>query len=59
MMMMMMMITLPANNFGNMLRTGNGDAFGHVHALFPGLVVIQRIFIVIQSEQGELVQGDL
>jgi len=57
--MMMMMITLPADNFGNMLGAGNGNALGHVHALSPRLVVIQRIFIVIQSEQGELVQGDL
>lgn len=57
--MIMMMITLSADDFGNMLGAGNGDAFGHVHALFPGLVVIQGIFIVIHSEQRELVQGDL
>lgn len=54
-----MMITLSADDFSNVFRAGNGNAFGHVHALSPGLVVIQRIFIVIQTEQRELVQGDL
>lgn len=53
------MITLSADDFSNVFGAGNGNAFGHVHALFPGLVVIQRIFIVIQTEQRELVQGDL
>jgi len=43
-----------------MLGAGNRDAFGHVDALFPGLlVVVQGVLVVVQAEQGELVQGDL
>lgn len=43
-----------------MLGAGNRDAFGHVDALFPGLlVVVQGVLVVVQAEQGELIQGDL
>lgn len=53
--------TLSAHNLGHMLGAGNRDAFGHVDALFPGLlvVVVQRVLVVVQAEQGELIQGDL
>lgn len=53
--------TLSAHNLRHMLRAGNRDAFGHVDALFPGLlvVVIERVLVVVQAEQGELIQGDL
>lgn len=52
--------TLSAHNLSHMLGAGNRDALGHVDALFPGLlVVIQRVLVVIQAEQGELIQGDL
>lgn len=44
-----------------MLGAGNRDAFGHVDALLPGLlvVVVQGVLVVVQAEQGELIQGDL
>lgn len=43
-----------------MLGAGNRDALGHVDALFPGLlVVVQRVLVVVQAEQGELIQGNL
>lgn len=43
-----------------MLGAGNRDAFGHVDALFPGLlVVVQGVLVVVQAEQGELIQGYL
>lgn len=40
--------TLSAHNLSNMLGAGNRDAFGHVDALFPGLlVVVQGVFVVV------------
>lgn len=52
--------TLSAHNLCHMLGAGNRDAFGHVDALFPGLlVVVQGVLVVVQAEQGELIQGDL
>lgn len=53
--------TLSSNNLSHMFGAGNRDAFSHVDALFPGLlvVVVQGVLVVVQSEQGELIQGDL
>lgn len=44
-----------------MLGAGNRDALGHIDAFFSGLlvVVVQGVLVVVQAEQGELIQGDL
>ena len=42
-----------------MLRAGNWDTFGHVDTLSSGLVVIQRVLVVVQTHEGQLVQGYL
>lgn len=53
--------TLSAHDLSHMLGAGHRDALRHVDALLPGLlaVVVQRVLVVVQAEQGELVQGDL
>lgn len=44
-----------------MLGAGNRDAFGHVHALFPLLlvIVVQGSLVAVQAEQGEVIQRDV
>lgn len=54
--------TLSAHNLSDMLGAGNRDAFGHVHALFPLLlvIVVQGTLVAVQAEQGEvMIQCDV
>lgn len=53
--------TLSPHDLSHMLRARDRDAFCHVDALLPGLMVVvkQGVVVFVKAEQGELIQSNL